>query len=114
MIQGLIAEVSLVEQLNIHFGGKIKLPIPLPNITKVNNSRAEVLIFSQLGQVVNAFWADNGDFLSVAYTGTGAIKSDVTRMGGKRTLGGMVGDLGKSITRMYYNNFKVSPSIFVV
>ena len=56
---------------------------------------------------MNSLWADNADYLSLAYTGTGAIKSAVTRAGGKRTFGGMVEDVGKSITRMYINNFKV-------
>lgn len=40
------------------------------------------------------------------YAGTGALKSGFTRTG-KRTLGGLIDDGVKSITRYYLNNFKV-------
>jgi hypothetical protein len=41
------------------------------------------------------------------YAGTGALKSGFTRTG-KRTLGGLIDDGVKSMTRYYLNNFKVS------
>jgi hypothetical protein len=106
-----------VEQLTIHFGDQYNLPVPhLPNTTKVitpKNFPTPIFLMrgfsrTKLGQVVNSFWADNGDSLSNAYTGTGAIKSDYTRTGGKRTFGGLMGDLGKSLTRIYINTFKVT------
>ena len=40
------------------------------------------------------------------YAGTGALKSGFTRTG-KRTLGGLIDDGVKSMTRYYLNNFKV-------
>jgi hypothetical protein len=40
------------------------------------------------------------------YAGTGALKSGFTRTG-KRTLGGLLDDGAKSVTRYYLNNFKV-------
>lgn len=42
-------------------------------------------------------WADNGDTLSKLYTGTGALKSEVTR-GGVRSALGMLSDAKKSGT----------------
>lgn len=52
-----------------------------------------------------SFWADNADAVSFAYSGTGALKTDFTRLG-KRTRGGAVADLINSITRYYRNNLK--------
>ncbi|XP_038068344.1 phosphatidylinositol-3-phosphatase SAC1-like [Patiria miniata] len=49
-------------------------------------------------------WADNADFCSKQYAGTGALKTDFTRTG-KRTHFGMVKDLYNSMLRYYMNNF---------
>lgn len=49
-------------------------------------------------------WADNGDNLSRTYAGTGALKSSFTRHG-KKSLGGLLSDVRKSVTRTYINNF---------
>uniref|UniRef100_A0A6B2KXI8 phosphoinositide 5-phosphatase n=1 Tax=Arcella intermedia TaxID=1963864 RepID=A0A6B2KXI8_9EUKA len=62
---------------------------------------------SRLGQGFKIQWANNGDHLSEAYTGTGAMKSSYTRSG-KRTIVGMVDDAAKSALRVYINNFKDS------
>jgi len=59
----------------------------------------------KLHQVFRDMWADNGDFLSKQYAGTGALKSDFTRTG-KRTLFGMARDGVNSLTRYYLNNFQ--------
>ena len=50
-------------------------------------------------------WADHGDGLSLAYSGTGALKSDFVRTG-KRTLMGNVQDGYLSCKRFYLNNFR--------
>ncbi|KAF9418226.1 inositol polyphosphate 5-phosphatase [Podila epigama] len=50
-------------------------------------------------------WASNGDMLSKIYTGTGALKSEVTRSG-KMSFGGLLSDATKSINRFYINNFQ--------
>lgn len=50
-------------------------------------------------------WANNGDALSIAYTGTGALKSSLTRTG-KLTFSGLMDDGCKSVLRTYQNNFK--------
>lgn len=49
------------------------------------------------------FWADNADAVSNAYSGTGALKTDFTRLG-KRTKKGALADLQNSISRYYKNN----------
>lgn len=54
--------------------------------------------------ILRHLWADNGDALSRQYSGTGALKADVTRYGA-RTVGGMWNDFTNSIVRYYRNNF---------
>ncbi|TDH67750.1 hypothetical protein CCR75_005313 [Bremia lactucae] len=49
-------------------------------------------------------WADNADYVSRMYAGTGALKTDFTRTG-RRTLAGALQDGVNSITRYYLNNF---------
>jgi len=49
-------------------------------------------------------WADNGDSMSAQYAGTGALKSDFTRLG-KRTFYGLMRDGNNSIIRYFLNNF---------
>ena len=49
-------------------------------------------------------WADNADFCSLQYAGTGALKTDFTRTG-KRTRMGALKDGVNSLTRYYFNNF---------
>lgn len=51
-----------------------------------------------------SFWADNADAVSIAYSGTGALKTDYTRTS-KRTRKGALNDLMNSITRYYKNNY---------
>jgi len=46
-------------------------------------------------------WADNGDFLSIHYTGTGSVISEVTRLG-KRSFFGLI-DHGLKTLNRYYN-----------
>jgi len=52
----------------------------------------------------NHAWADNADALSLAYTGTGALKTDFTRTG-KRTVKGALADGRNSVLRYAGNNF---------
>ncbi|KAE9048145.1 hypothetical protein PR003_g723 [Phytophthora rubi] len=49
-------------------------------------------------------WADNADFVSRMYAGTGALKTDFTRTG-RRTMAGALQDGVNSVTRYYLNNF---------
>jgi phosphatidylinositol 4-phosphatase len=54
--------------------------------------------------IYREFWADNGDYLSKAYSGTNALKRDFTRKG-KRTYSGALEDGVNTCTRFYINNF---------
>ncbi|KAL7750790.1 hypothetical protein RI367_003747 [Sorochytrium milnesiophthora] len=56
-------------------------------------------------QTFNILWANNGDKIAEAYTGTGALKGDFTRTG-MRNLRGVARDASNSLTRYYVNNFK--------
>lgn len=49
-------------------------------------------------------WADNADAVSTSYSGTGALKTDFTRLG-KRTKVGALMDFKNSVTRYVKNNF---------
>ena len=49
-------------------------------------------------------WADNGDNLSIAYTGTNAMKGDFTRIGKKTKKGSLI-DGKLAVTRYYINGF---------
>lgn len=49
-------------------------------------------------------WADNADAVSTSYSGTGALKTDITRQG-KRTKMGALMDFKNSVTRYVKNNF---------
>ena len=60
--------------------------------------------FSSLLQILRNLWADNGDSISRQYSGTVALKSDLTRTG-RRTYRGMLNDGINSIIRFYRNNF---------
>ncbi|KAK5992705.1 Phosphatidylinositol-3-phosphatase SAC1 [Cladobotryum mycophilum] len=53
-------------------------------------------------------WADNADVISTAYSGTGAMKTDVTRTG-TRTKMGVLQDGRIGVTRYYLNNFLDGP-----
>lgn len=53
-------------------------------------------------------WADNADVVSKSYSGTGALKTDFTRLG-IRTKQGALQDLNNSITRYCLNNFSDGP-----
>ncbi|KAG0206208.1 inositol polyphosphate 5-phosphatase [Mortierella sp. GBA30] len=61
--------------------------------------------FGSLMMMHSELWANNGDMLSKIYTGTGALKSEVTRSG-KMSFASMLGDATKSINRFYINNFQ--------
>ncbi|CAI5732437.1 unnamed protein product [Hyaloperonospora brassicae] len=49
-------------------------------------------------------WADNADYVSRMYAGTGALKTDFTRTG-RRTIAGALQDGANSVTRYYLNNY---------
>jgi len=59
----------------------------------------------QFQYIFKNVWANNGDAISLQYSGTGALKSDYTRTG-KRTYQGALNDGWNSAVRYYLNNFK--------
>lgn len=50
-------------------------------------------------------WADHADYISIQYSGTGALKTDYTRTG-RRTYLGALRDGANSLLRYYKNNLK--------
>ena len=59
---------------------------------------------AELERLYKNLWADNADAISTQYSGTGALKTDITRTG-KRTLRGLVSDGTNSCMRYVKNNF---------
>ncbi len=53
-------------------------------------------------------WADNADTVSKSYSGTGAMKTDLTRLG-HRTKAGALQDANVAVTRYTKNNFLDGP-----
>jgi hypothetical protein len=54
----------------------------------------------RIEELCNNLFADNGDWLSYIYAGTGALKSSATRNGGL-TVSGLLDDAAKSVHRAY-------------
>ena len=59
-------------------------------------------------KVLALVWADHADSISLAYSGTGALKTDFTRTG-KRTLVGNLVDGYNGATRYIKNNYYDGP-----
>jgi len=72
---------------------------------KCKHSHCSIL-FPQpdLDFLLKQVWADNADYCSRQYAGTGALKTDFTRTG-KRTKFGLLKDGYNSAVRYYKNNF---------
>lgn len=70
----------------------------------INGDRPWESIDPEFNFVFQNIWADNADFVSNSYSGTGALKTDYTRTG-KRTKLGALSDLNNSITRYIKNNY---------
>lgn len=76
-------------------------------LSEVSPSKDNILISFKEG-FENKFkniWADNGDNVSLSYSGTGAMKSDFVRTG-KRSLIGALNDGALTIRRLFINNFR--------
>jgi hypothetical protein len=54
--------------------------------------------------MLRSVWADHADYISKAYSGTGALKTDFTRTG-VRTKQGLLMDGQNSIVRYIKNNY---------
>ncbi|CAJ0963821.1 unnamed protein product, partial [Mesorhabditis belari] len=80
------------------------LPLQLGALGFVSPQSFEVVSNADLEEAFKNLWADNGDQCSKQYAGTGALKSDYTRLG-KRTYVGALNDGVNAITRYFRNNF---------
>ncbi|XP_076813985.1 phosphatidylinositol-3-phosphatase SAC1-like [Clavelina lepadiformis] len=89
VVQSLIARRSLLHQL-------VQLGIFSPGHTLEEEPN--------LNYLLKQVWADNADYCSKQYAGTGALKTDFTRTG-KRTKLGLLKDGYNSAVRYYMNNF---------
>ncbi|XP_065216163.1 phosphatidylinositol-3-phosphatase SAC1-like isoform X2 [Planococcus citri] len=59
----------------------------------------------QFYRMFQNIWADHADYISIQYSGTGALKTDYTRTG-QRTKRGALNDVANSLLRYYKNNLK--------
>ncbi|CAI5439144.1 unnamed protein product [Caenorhabditis angaria] len=89
VVQSMLARESLTDQLRM-FG--------------ILGQHQSVENVDQLEIVFKHLWADNGDECSRQYAGTGALKSDFTRLG-KRTYLGAMNDGVNAVSRYMRNNF---------
>lgn len=60
---------------------------------------------AQFYRMFQNVWADHADYISIQYSGTGALKTDYTRTG-RRTHLGALKDGANSLLRYYKNNLK--------
>lgn len=82
-----------------------KFPSPIVSMSLwICSSFLNLLFINRMFSYSLAAWADNADFCSKQYAGTGALKTDFTRTG-KRTVFGALQDGINSAIRYYKNNF---------
>ncbi|MED6130942.1 Phosphoinositide phosphatase sac8 [Stylosanthes scabra] len=75
----------------------------LQRIDVLNPSEC-VSLFDEEYRKYRALWAEQGDEISLEYTGTNALKGDIVRYG-KQTIFGMIKDGMSALSRYYLNNF---------
>lgn len=56
-------------------------------------------------EIFRNLWVDQGDEISLEYSGTNALKGDIVRYG-KQTISGMIKDGMSALSRYYLNNFQ--------
>ncbi len=61
--------------------------------------------YPRFESLFNNFWTNNGDRISILYTGTSALMNDYTRTG-QRSVQGVLTDGFNSAKRYLQNNFK--------
>ncbi|CAH7684624.1 Endonuclease/exonuclease/phosphatase, partial [Phakopsora pachyrhizi] len=98
VIQEMLSRIQLESILLKKFNKYLSKNINAENKNSFN------LFFDQLWHYHRALWADNGDVLSKIYAGTGALNTSFTR-GGKQTIGGILSNATKSVSRIYNSNF---------
>jgi len=94
VVQSMIAKHVLAKQLRSEL---LQHYLPEDSQGDALGSNAHEFIYKNL-------WADNADAVSTQYSGTGALKTDITRTG-KRTIAGLMNDGLNSTMRYVKNNF---------
>jgi len=94
VVQSMIAKHVLAKQLRSEL---LRNYLPADSEGDALGTTAHEFIYKNL-------WADNADAVSTQYSGTGALKTDITRTG-KRTIGGLINDGTNSTMRYVKNNF---------
>uniref|UniRef100_H3HAU2 SAC domain-containing protein n=1 Tax=Phytophthora ramorum TaxID=164328 RepID=H3HAU2_PHYRM len=85
----------------------ILMALQLYPFSSAGSDKGDTVLDSPYGSFEVVFknaWADNADYVSRMYAGTGALKTDFTRTG-RRTIAGALQDGVNSVTRYYLNNF---------
>ncbi|KAL2500485.1 Phosphoinositide phosphatase SAC8 [Forsythia ovata] len=80
------------------------LEIQLQRIGALSPSES-ISTFSQDFENFKTLWAEQGDEISLEYSGTHALKGDLVRYG-KQTMTGLIKDGMSSLSRYYLNNFQ--------
>jgi len=71
---------------------------------EIISSGEKIEAYPNIESIYRNVWADNADYCSIQYAGTGALKTDYTRTG-KRSFMGLLKDGYNSMIRYYKNNF---------
>ncbi|XP_058214555.1 phosphoinositide phosphatase SAC8 [Rhododendron vialii] len=71
----------------------------------VLSSEEGISIFSEDFEIFRTLWVEQGDEISLEYSGTHALKRDLVRYG-KQTMAGLIKDGISSISRYFLNNFQ--------
>ncbi|XP_022893525.1 phosphoinositide phosphatase SAC8 isoform X2 [Olea europaea var. sylvestris] len=61
--------------------------------------------FGEDFEIFKTLWAEQGDEISLEYSGTLALKGDIVRYG-RQTMGGLIKDGMSALSRYYLNNFQ--------
>ena len=103
---GRYALESFLEKAHL-LGVQASLPASFPRVrySAICCHVVHSFVFMQVEAQFKVIWADHGDEISLQYSGTGALESGFTRTG-KRSVGGLIDDGIKSVTRYYLNNFE--------
>eukprot|EP00923_Selenidium_pygospionis_P032156 GHVN01056810.1.p1 GENE.GHVN01056810.1~~GHVN01056810.1.p1 ORF type:complete len:1948 (-),score=268.81 GHVN01056810.1:549-6392(-) len=67
---------------------------------------SEIATIDLMKDLVSKMWADQGDNISMAYTGTGSVLSGMIKQQGKASLATNVDHMLRTLGRFYQNNFE--------
>lgn len=95
VVMSLFARRTILMALQLH---------PFSTVTSEKSNGVLDSPYKSFEIVFKNAWADNADYVSRMYAGTGALKTDFTRTG-RRTITGALQDGVNSVTRYYLNNF---------